>query len=137
LLAGQVEIGGGEAADVDELVLADLVAHAADVAADPRVHAAVADLATAAGELGGADINFHLAGVVSGAAEADFEQLVADYTRKGFVRRRSVRLMTVAVRTLSRSRPDPSAGPSAASLTVRVHAVLPRLRRGRRPTRPK
>jgi nucleoside-diphosphate-sugar epimerase len=165
LLAGQVGIGGGEPVDVDELVLADLAAPAADVAADPRVRAATIDLATEAGDLGGADIVFHLAGVVSGAAEADFdlgmrtnldgtravleqarrqaappvlvfsssvavfgpeaepgpagvvgdgtlpqpqssygvqkfiaEQLVADYTRKGFVRGRSVRLMTVAVR---------------------------------------
>jgi nucleoside-diphosphate-sugar epimerase len=164
LLAGPVEIGG-RAAEVDELVLADLVAPAPDVAADPRVRAAAVDLATEAGELGRADAIFHLAGVVSGAAEADFdlgmrtnldgtravleqarrqpeppvlvfsssaavfgpepepgpagvvgddtlprpqssygtqkfigEQLVADYTRRGFVRGRSVRLMTVAVR---------------------------------------
>jgi D-erythronate 2-dehydrogenase len=165
LLAGPVEVDGGGAVDVDELVLADLVAPAPDVAADPRVRAATVDLATEAGDLGRADVIFHLAGVVSGAAEADFdlgmrtnldgtravleharrqdappvlvfsssvavfgpesepgpagvvgddtlpqpqssygtqkfigEQLVADYTRKGFVRGRSVRLMTVAVR---------------------------------------
>jgi len=165
LLAGPVEVGGCEPADVDELVLADLVAPAPDVAADPRVRAATVDLAAQAGDLGRADLIFHLAGVVSGAAEADFalgmrtnldgtraileharrqaeppvlvfsssvavfgpelepgaagvvgddtlpqpqssygtqkfigEQLVADYTRKGFVRGRSVRLMTVAVR---------------------------------------
>jgi len=164
LLAGPVEVGGGRA-DVDELVLADLTAPAPDLAADPRVRALTADLATEAGALGRADLIFHLAGVVSGAAEADFdlglrtnldgtravleharrqaeppvlvfsssvavfgpesepgaagivgddtlpqpqssygiqkfiaEQLVADYTRKGFVRGRSVRLMTVAVR---------------------------------------
>ena len=165
LLAGPVEVGGGEPADVNELVLADLAAPAADVAADPRVRAATVDLVTEAGDLGRADVIFHLAGVVSGAAEADFdlgmrtnldgtravleharrqaeppvlvfsssvavfgpepepgpagvvgddtlpqpqssygaqkfigEQLVADYTRKGFARGRSVRLMTVAVR---------------------------------------
>lgn len=165
LLAGPVEIGGRPAADVDELVLVDLSAPAADVAADPRVRAATIDLAADAGALGAADVIFHLAGVVSGAAEADFdlgmrtnidgtravleharrqsdppvlvfsssvavfgpeaepgpagvvgddtlpqpqssygtqkfiaEQLVADYTRKGFLRGRSVRLMTVAVR---------------------------------------
>ncbi|HVT68433.1 MAG TPA: NAD-dependent epimerase/dehydratase family protein, partial [Trebonia sp.] len=132
---------------------------------DPRVRAVTGDLESAAAELDDADIVFHLAGVVSGAAEADFdlgmrvnvdgtravleyarrqatppvlvfasslavfgsdpalgpvgtvgddtlprpqssygiqkfigEQLVADYTRKGFVRGRPVRLMTVAVR---------------------------------------
>jgi D-erythronate 2-dehydrogenase len=164
LLAGPFEIGG-EIADVDELVLADLVAPAPDLAADPRVGAATIDLATEAGDLGPADVIFHLAGVVSGAAEADFdlgmrtnidgmravleharrqaeqpvlvfsssvavfgpepepglagvvgddtlprpqssygtqkfigEQLVADYTRRGFMRGRSVRLMTVAIR---------------------------------------
>jgi nucleoside-diphosphate-sugar epimerase len=165
LLAGPVEIGGRPAAAVDELVLVDLSAPAADVAADPRARAATIDLAADAGALGPADVIFHLAGVVSGAAEADFdlgmrtnidgtravleharrqseppvlvfsssvavfgpeaepgpagvvgddtlpqpqssygtqkfiaEQLVADYTRKGFLRGRSVRLMTVAVR---------------------------------------
>jgi nucleoside-diphosphate-sugar epimerase len=165
LLAEPVGIDGGEPAGVDELVLADLAAPAPDLAADARVSSATVDLATEAGDLGRADVVFHLAGVVSGAAEADFdlgmrgnldgtravlelarrqdrpplvvfsssvavfgpeaepgpagvvgddtlpqpqssygtqkfiaEQLVADYTRKGFVRGRSVRLMTVAVR---------------------------------------
>ena len=165
LLAEPVGIDGGEPAAVDELVLADLAAPAPDLAADARVSSATVDLATEAGDLGRADVVFHLAGVVSGAAEADFdlgmrgnldgtravlelarrqdrpplvvfsssvavfgpeaepgpagvvgddtlpqpqssygtqkfiaEQLVADYTRKGFVRGRSVRLMTVAVR---------------------------------------
>ncbi|MGH3208262.1 MAG: D-erythronate dehydrogenase [Trebonia sp.] len=167
LLAKPVTIGDARPAPVDELVLVDLVAPPPDVAADPRVRAVTGDLADAAPELGDADAIFHLAGVVSGAAEADFdlgmrvnvdgmravlerarrhrtppvlvfssslavfgadpalltgaggpvgddtlprpqssygiqkfigEQLVADYTRKGFVRGRSVRLMTVAVR---------------------------------------
>jgi D-erythronate 2-dehydrogenase len=170
LLARPVTIADGRPAPVDELVLADLVAPPPDVAGDPRVRAVTGDLAHVTGELGEADAIFHLAGVVSGAAEADFdlgmrvnldgtravleharrhqappvlvfssslavfgqdparpanpggpagtvgddtlprpqssygiqkfigEQLVADYTRKGFVRGRSVRLMTVAVR---------------------------------------
>ena len=165
LLAGPIEVDGGPAVEVDELVLADLVAPAPDVAADSRVRAATIDLVTEARGLGDVDVIFHLAGVVSGAAEVDFdlgmrtnldgtravleharrqfmppvvvfsssvavfgpeaepgpagivrddtlpqpqssygaqkfigEQLVADYTRKGFVRGRSVRLMTVAVR---------------------------------------
>ncbi len=162
LLAGPVAIGGAEPVDVTELVLLDLVAPALT---DRRVRAVVGELATVLSELDGADVVFHLAAVVSGAAEADFdlgmrtnvdgtravlersrrqdtppvlvfasslavfgsdpalgpigtvdddtlprpqasygsqkfigEQLVADYTRKGFVRGRSVRLMTVSVR---------------------------------------
>jgi nucleoside-diphosphate-sugar epimerase len=168
LLAGPVAAGGAAPAPVGELVLADLAAPPPDVAADPRVRAVAGDLAAVIGDLGPADLIFHLAGVVSGAAEADFdlglrvnvdgtravleharrqpappvlvfssslavfgadpalpageaggivgddtlprpqssygiqkfigEQLVADYTRKGFVRGRCVRLVTVAVR---------------------------------------
>ncbi len=165
LLAGPVTIGDEAPAAVDELVLADLAAPPPDVTADPRVRAVTGDLTEVAGELGEADAVFHLAGVVSGAAEADFdlgmhgnldgtraileharrhrvppvlvfssslavfgqdpaappvgvvgddtlprpqtsygvqkfigEQLVADYTRRGFARGRSVRLMTVSVR---------------------------------------
>jgi nucleoside-diphosphate-sugar epimerase len=175
LLAGPVAVGGDEAAPVDELVLADLAAPPPDMAAEPRVRAVTGDLAATVGELGEADVIFHLAGVVSGAAEADFdlgmhgnldgtraileharrhrtppvlvfssslavfgqdpallastgpadpggpmgavgddtlprpqssygvqkfigEQLVADYSRRSFVRGRSVRLMTVSVR---------------------------------------
>ena len=164
LLAKSATIGDARPAPVDELVLVDLVAPPPDVAADPRVRAVTGDLAGVIGELEDADAIFHLAGVVSGAAEADFdlgmhgnidgtravleharrqpappvlvfssslavfgqdpaadpvgvsddtlprpktsygtqkfigEQLVADYTRRGFVRGRSVRLMTVTVR---------------------------------------
>jgi len=171
LLAGPVAIGGGDPAEVAELLIVDLAMPAPDVTADPRVRALTGDLATvlADADPGDADVIFHLAGVVSGAAEADFdlgmwgnvdgtravlelarrqeeppvlvfssslavfgtdpeagwppgaagvvsddtlplprtsygiqkfvgEQFVADYTRKGFVRGRSVRLMTVAVR---------------------------------------
>jgi nucleoside-diphosphate-sugar epimerase len=168
LLAGPVTAGGAAQAPVGELVLADLAAPPPEVTADPRVRAVTGDLAAVIGDLGPADLIFHLAGVVSGAAEADFdlglrvnldgmravleharrqqlppvlvfssslavfgtdpalpagerdgavgddtlprpqssygsqkfigEQLVADYTRKGFVRGRSVRLVTVAVR---------------------------------------
>lgn len=73
LLAGPVSIGGSDGADVAELVIADLAAPAADVAADPRTRAVTGDLAAMAGDLGEADAIFHLAGVVSGAAEADFD----------------------------------------------------------------
>lgn len=167
LLAGPVQVGGAAPADVDELVLTDLVPPTPDLAADERVRAVVGDLSSASTlpDIGVADLWFHLAGVVSAAAEADFdlgmrtnvdglrallehirchdappvlvfssslavfgsdpaigpvgtvsddtlprpqssygiqkfigEQLVADYTRKGFIRGRSVRLMTVTVR---------------------------------------
>jgi nucleoside-diphosphate-sugar epimerase len=170
LLAEPVTVGDTAPAAVDELVIADLTAPPAEVAADPRVRAVTGDLTATASQLGEADAIFHLAGVVSGAAEADFdlgmhgnidgtravleharshrtppvlvfssslavfgqdpalpagtggpagvvgddtlprpqtsygiqkfigEQLVADYTRRGFVRGRSVRLMTVSVR---------------------------------------
>lgn len=165
LLAGPVAVGGGGPVELTELVLVDLVAPPEDVVADRRVMPVVGDLADVLPRVDAADLVVHLAAVVSGAAEADFdlgmrtnvagmqallehvrrqdrpavvvfasslavfgadpfagpvgavgddtlprpqtsygvqkfigEQLVADYTRKGFLRGRSVRLMTVAVR---------------------------------------
>jgi D-erythronate 2-dehydrogenase len=73
LLAGPVAAGGAGPAPVDEVVVADLAAPPPALAADPRVRAATGDLADVAGDLGTADVIFHLAGVVSGAAEADFD----------------------------------------------------------------
>ncbi|MGN6325730.1 D-erythronate dehydrogenase [Pseudolysinimonas sp.] len=163
--AGSVSIGGAPAAPLASLVLADIVAPPAPLADDPRVRVVTGDVEQLAADLGEVDLVFHLAGVVSGAAEADFdlgmhtnvdglramletlraqpgapvivysssgavfgqdpalpplgvidddtlprpqssygiqkflgELLVADYTRKGFLRGRSVRLQTVAVR---------------------------------------
>ncbi len=165
LLAERIRIGGAPATEVTELVLADLAPPRPEVAEDARVTVLQGELDQVLGDLAGVDVVFHLAGVVSGAAEADFdlgmrtnvdalrallewcrtqpvppvlvftsslavfgsdpaigpigevdddtlprpqssygvqkfigEQLVADYTRKGFVRGRSVRLMTVVVR---------------------------------------
>lgn len=165
LLAGPVAVGGAGPAELTELVVVDLVPPPDDVAADRRVTSVVGDLVAALPGLGAADLVVHLAAVVSGAAETDFdlgmrtnvagthallehvrrqdraavvvfasslavfgadpfagpvgvvdddtlprpqtsygvqkfigEQLVADYTRKGFLRGRSVRLMTVSVR---------------------------------------
>lgn len=165
LLSAPISLAGSPAGVVDELVLIDLFPPQADLVDDPRVSAATGELKALLPEIGPADGVFHLAGVVSSAAEADFdlgmrtnvdalrallewgrglrtppvlvftsslavfgidpaiggigdidddtlprpqssygiqkfigEQLVADYTRKGFVRGRSVRLMTVAVR---------------------------------------
>jgi D-erythronate 2-dehydrogenase len=165
LLGEPVALGGAPPAPVTALTLLDLVAPADDLRADDRVRYVAGELDAALGGLDEADAVFHLAGVVSGAAEADFdlgmrtnvdgtravleygrrhatppvlvfssslavfgadpaigpvgdvdddtlprpqssygiqkfvgEQFVADYTRKGFVRGRSVRLMTVSVR---------------------------------------
>ena len=71
LLRGPVALGGAAPADVAELTLVDLVPPPADVAADARVRIATGPLD---GVLEGeADAVFHLAGVVSGAAEADFD----------------------------------------------------------------
>ncbi|MFI6349190.1 D-erythronate dehydrogenase [Streptomyces sp. NPDC050560] len=174
LLAAPVALGGDPAAPVGDVLVPDLAAPPADLAADPRVRPFVGELQDALGEMeacGEVDAVFHLAGAVSGAAEADFdlgmranldgtravleyarrqaaapllvftsslavfgadpalgsadtgtgggvvdeatlprpqssygiqkfigEQLVADYTRRGFVRGRSLRLMTVTVR---------------------------------------
>jgi nucleoside-diphosphate-sugar epimerase len=165
LLESPISLGGGKAEQVGELVLVDLAAPPPDLATAARVRPVVGELEPVLADLGDADAVFHLAGVVSGAAEADFdlgmrtnvdgtravleyarrhrvppvlvfssslavfgsdpaltpldlvdddtlprpqtsygiqkfigEQLVADYTRRGFVRGRSVRLMTVSVR---------------------------------------
>ncbi len=169
LLRGPQAIGGSPPRDIGELILLDPVAPAPDLAAHPRVRHCPAELGQGLGTIGGVDAVFHLAGVVSGAAEANFdlglrvnldgtrevlewarahpvppvlvftsslavfgrdpavgpvglgpvgvdddtlprpqssygfqkfigEQLVADYTRRGYLRGRSVRLMTVAVR---------------------------------------
>ena len=156
---------------ITQLVLADLVAPPADLAADPRVQARTGALLEQAADLGkeGFDGVFHLASAVSAECETDFdlglrsnldttralldalrahttaggkparlvfassvavfgsdaalplpevvrdntlptpqssygihkficEQLVADYTRKGFIDGRTARLMTVSVR---------------------------------------
>lgn len=163
--AGALAVDGAPPAPVAELVLLDLAAPPADLASGARVTVLTGDLPELLPGIGDADLVFHLAGVVSGAAEADFdlgmrvnldglrsvldraramvappvlvftsslavygadpaigpvgvvddatlprpqssygiqkfigEQLVADAARRGFVRGRSVRLMTVSVR---------------------------------------
>ncbi|MGN6446433.1 D-erythronate dehydrogenase [Amnibacterium sp.] len=156
---------GGSRARVAEIVVLDLQPPLPRIADDPRVRVLIGPLEASLAAVPDADVVFHLAGVVSGAAEADFdlgmrtnlegtravlewaramrvppllvfasslavfgsdpaigpigevdddtmprpqssygtqkligELLVADCTRKGFVRGRSVRLMTVSVR---------------------------------------
>jgi len=172
LIAGSIEVAGGNARPLSRLTVLDQSAPPADLAADGRVTAARGDLGelldparTGPGTLAGADVIFHLAAAVSGECEADFdlglranlrateallascralgtnpvvvfssslavfgasgdhplpevvddhtlpnpqssygvqkvigEQLLADYTRKGFLRGRAVRLATVSVR---------------------------------------
>lgn len=166
LLAGEsFSIGGRESAGVGQLTLLDIAPPREHLVADERVRGVVGSVQDTLPDLGEFDVIFHLAGVVSGAAEADFdlgmetnvdatrqllehargfaappvfvfssslavygsdpaigpvgdvdddtlprpqssygiqkfigEQLVADFSRKGFIDGRSVRLMTVSVR---------------------------------------
>jgi nucleoside-diphosphate-sugar epimerase len=169
LAQGSLALAGGRAQRIERITLVDRVPPPADLAADPRIAAAVGDLNDQLAAPGdyweSAGAVFHLAAAVSGECEADFdlgmrsnfaatnallerlrrlgtqpvlvfssslavfghspeqplppvirddtlptpqssygiqkfigEQLVADYTRKGFIRGRSVRLMTVSVR---------------------------------------
>ncbi len=78
LLAGRQLIDGqGVAHTVEHLLLADVVAPAADIAADPRVTVLIGDIGEA-GFLADClphDLSsvFHLAAVVSAGAEADFD----------------------------------------------------------------
>lgn len=189
LLAGDAIMLGGRQRVVGELVLLDLVRPADDLAEDPRVRVIVGDLSASPASFGSVDAVFHLAGVVSGHAESDFdlgmrtnldglrrvldacramdvppvvvfssslavygsdpaigavgeidddtlprpqssygiqkfvgEQLVADYTRKGFLRGRSVRLMTVAVRP---GRPNAAASSFISGMIREPLAGLP------------
>jgi nucleoside-diphosphate-sugar epimerase len=178
LAADELPLDGQAPERVTRITILDLFAPPADLIADPRVRAAVIDLAPpgeysptqaaaslAAGPLADADVIFHLASAVSGECEGDFdlgmrsnldggrlllegaralgtspvlifasslavfgqspaqplpdvvtdttmptpmtsygiqklvlEHLVADYTRRGYIQGRSVRLMTVSVR---------------------------------------
>jgi len=165
LAAETVSVGGRESAGVGQLTLLDIVPPPEHLVADGRVRGVVGSVQGSLPDLGEFDVIFHLAGVVSGAAEADFdlgmetnvdatrqllehargfgtppvfvfssslavfgsdpaigpvgavddstlprpqssygiqkfigEQLVADFSRKGFIDGRTVRLMTVSVR---------------------------------------
>lgn len=73
LLAEPLRVAGAPPVDVDELVLLDLVEPHASVASDPRVRALTGGLAETLREVGDVDVVLHLAGVVSGAAEADLD----------------------------------------------------------------
>ena len=72
LLAAPHAFGGADASPVEELILLDPAPPAADLRADPRV-SPVTDSLDTLSALNEVDAIFHLAGVVSGAAEADFD----------------------------------------------------------------
>jgi D-erythronate 2-dehydrogenase len=71
LAAGRLAVDGRDE-PVDRLLLLDIAAAPDDLLADPRVVGRVGGLDELLGDLD-ADVVFHLAGVVSGAAEADDE----------------------------------------------------------------
>lgn len=73
LLASPICLGGGSAERVGELVLLDLVAPPPDLAHADRVRSVLGGLTSTIAEVGEVDAVFHLAGAVSGAAEADFD----------------------------------------------------------------
>ena len=72
LLAETHAVGGGPAVEVDELVLLDPAQPPPEVRGDPRVSLVTGGL-DAVAAVGEVDVVLHLAGVVSGAAEADFD----------------------------------------------------------------
>jgi D-erythronate 2-dehydrogenase len=119
LLAEPVTIGAAGPAPVDELVIADLAVPPPDVAADPRVRAVSGDLAVVIDDLGEADAIFHLAGVVSGAAEAGFDlgmRVNVDGMRAVLEHARRHRTPPVLVfsSSLAAFGADPAAGPVGA-----------------------
>jgi nucleoside-diphosphate-sugar epimerase len=116
LLNGPFGLGGGPSADVGELVLADLAEPRADLPADPRVRAVTGDLQDVLSQIDEADVIFHLAGVVSGAAEADFDlgmRVNVDGTRALLEQRplpsgtAGVRVLQLAGRIRQRSHGEP------------------------------
>jgi nucleoside-diphosphate-sugar epimerase len=73
ILAEGLAVAGADTAPVDELVLLDLVEPPADLVADGRVQVRTGGLTELMPGEQDVDVVFHLAGVVSGAAEADFD----------------------------------------------------------------
>src|SRR5690349_2022883 len=116
LLAEPLVLGGAPPADLDELTLIDLVAPPADVRADPRVRSVAGPLEAALDGLGDVDAVFHLAGVVSGAAEADFDlgmRTNLDGTRAvlEYGRRHAVPPLVIFSSSLAVFGSDPAIGP--------------------------
>ena len=82
LLASPLTLQGGQAAQVGELFLVDLVAPPADLAADSRVRPVVGELGTVLGELGEADAVFHSErrpALLRVRAEDSFDEIVRAY----------------------------------------------------------
>lgn len=74
LALGELGLAGGPAERMDEVVLVDRVPPREALASDPRIRALVGDLVEfLPGALAGVDLVVHLAAVVSGEAERDFE----------------------------------------------------------------
>lgn len=73
LAADGFSAGGSVFPGVGRLTLLDIAPPRDDVTMDPRVRPVVGPVQDSLAELGEFDVVFHLAGVVSGAAEADFD----------------------------------------------------------------
>lgn len=73
VLAEAVPLDGRAAEPVDELVLVDLADPSPDLAADPRTMVLTGPVEEVLDRVPDVEAIFHLAGVVSGAAEADFD----------------------------------------------------------------
>jgi nucleoside-diphosphate-sugar epimerase len=184
-----VRFDGFGSPGIEALTVVDIAPPRSSVADDERVRAITGTIEDALPEVGRIDVVLHLAGVVSGAAEADFdlgmrtnldgtrhllnwartldapplflfasslavfgsdpaigpigevdddtlprpqssygiqkfigEQLVADHDRKGFVRGRSVRFMTVAIRP---GRPNAAASSFVSGIIREPLAGIP------------
>ncbi len=116
LLSGPLPVGGAAPADVSELVLLDLVEAPDALVADPRVRMLAGDLAGSLDAVGSVDLILHLAGVVSGAAEADFDLGMAtnlDGTRAvlEFARRHAAPPVLLFTSSLAVYGSDPAIGP--------------------------
>ncbi|MCH1881327.1 D-erythronate dehydrogenase [Agrococcus sp. ARC_14] len=59
--------------EIEQLTLLDIVEPRPEMLQDSRVRAIAGQLGEVLGDIGGVDVVFHLAGVVSGAAEADLD----------------------------------------------------------------
>jgi D-erythronate 2-dehydrogenase len=129
LVAGPVAAGGAGPAPVGELVLADLAVPQPDLTADRRVRTVTGNLAAVIGELGAAGVFFHLAGVVSGAAEADFDlgmRVNVDGTRAVLehARRQAVPPVLVFSSSIAVFGADPAAAAPAGNTAGSVTDLL-------------
>src|SRR5450756_1353807 len=73
LSMSSLPVGGSAPEPIAELFLLDLVQPPTDLSTDPRVRSLTGELEQTISHLEDVDLVCHLAGVVSGAAEADFD----------------------------------------------------------------